>query len=294
MRRARLWLAAVVALMPLGAAQSPDPTPPPPVFELHRTDEARHLDPTTANPLFVLVMGSDIREGDPRTGRADAIQLVAVNTQTGQGTIVGIPRDAWVNIPGRGMDKINAALYYGGPQLLAQTVGELSGLPIHYWATVEFSRFRQLVDALGGVTIDIPYPMYDSDAGTSFDPGPRHLTGTEALAFTRQRKGIPGGDFGRSENQGRMLIAGLVKFRQEVTDPFSLLRWLRAFHSFVVTDVPIRELLHLGLIGQRVDPAGVRNVVLQGGTGEAGGQSVVFLTDGGRPVFDAIRDDALL
>lgn len=291
-RRPRL-LVAVLCLGLLGATPSPDPTPVPPIFELHRTAEAAHLDPTSANPLFILVIGSDVREGDPVAGRADSLHVVAVNTQTGRGTVIGIPRDAYVPIPGHGTNKINASLFFGGAEGVVRTVSELSGLPIHYWALTEFSRFRQLVDTLGGIDVEVPYPMYDRFSGSAFDPGPRHMNGAEALAFSRARKGIPGGDFGRSENHGRLLLAALSKFKTEVTDPFALYRYLDAFDRLVATDVPVTDLIHLGLVARRLDPAGFENLVLPGGTGNAGAASVVFLGPETRSIFDAVRDDGV-
>ena len=292
--RLRSRLAGGVSVLLLtAAAQTPVPTPAP-VFELHRTAAASHIDPATANPLFVLVIGSDVREGDPARGRADSLHIVAVNTVSGRGTIVGIPRDSYVPIPGRGTNKINASLFFGGPQLTAETVARLSGLPIHYWALVEFSRFRNLVDRLRGIDMDVPYAMSDDASGAHFPPGLRHMNGAEALAFSRARKTVPGGDFGRSENQGRLLLAATRKFKVDAADPFRLADYMLAFRDLVATDVPIRDLLHLGAIGRRLDPDGLRNVVLPGGGGSAGAASVVFLAPGASDIFNAIRDDAEL
>lgn len=285
---------AILSVLLIAATPSPRTTPPPPVFELHRTAAAAHIDPAKANPLFVLVIGSDVREGDPAAGRADSLHIVAVNTAAMRGTIVGIPRDSLVNIPGRGRAKINEALHMGGGPKTVETVSALTGIPIHYWALSEFTRFRQLVDRLGGIDVSVPYPMADSDSGAFFPPGPRHMNGAELLAFTRNRHNAPGGDLGRSENQGRVLLAGLAKFRAEATDPFSLLRYLEAFTSLVFTDVPVRDLLQLGAIGRRLDPAALQNVVAPGRAGNAGAQSVVFLEPGANAIFAAVRDDGIL
>lgn len=282
------------SLLLLVAATTPAPAPPPPIIELRRTAAAAHFDPEQSqSPLFVLVIGSDVREGDPKAGRADSLHLVALDPNQGRGTIVGIPRDSYVPIPGLGTSKINAALVRGGPERMVQTVSQLAGVPIHYWALTEFSRFRQLVDTVGGVEVDVPYAMADSASGAFFDPGRRKLNGAEALAFSRNRKSVPGGDFGRSLNQGRLLLASLQKFRTDAQAPLKLASYLLAFHNFVETNVPTRELLKLAAIGRRIDPAKVENLVLPGGGGSAGGASVVHLGPGAAEIFAAIRDDAV-
>lgn len=291
----RLPLALVAVVLLAQTPGSPSPTPEP-VVEIHRTAHAAH-DPGSGlpNPLFVLVVGSDIREGDPARGRADSLHVVAVNTNTGEGTIVGIPRDSYVAIPGLGRRKINSALSLGGPERTAQAVSELGGIPIHYWALTEFSRFRQLVDRLGGLDVEVPYPMADRWSGAFFEPGRRHMDGAEVLAFTRARKTIPGGDFGRSENHGRVLLAALEKFKTEVGGPLSLLPYFQAFRDLVVTDVPVGELIGLALVAQRLDPAAVTNIVLPAsGSDSVGGSSVVLLGGGAQEIFDRIRDDGVL
>jgi LCP family protein required for cell wall assembly len=289
--RVALLLAGLVML---GVATTPPPAPEPPVIELRRTSMASHFDPARASsPLFVLVIGSDVREGDPKGGRADSLHLVALDPNAGRGTIIGIPRDSYVPIPGLGSSKINAALARGGTERMVQTVSQLAGVPIHYWALTEFSRFRQLVDAVGGIEIDVPYAMADSASGAFFEPGRRRMNGPEALAFSRNRKTVPGGDFGRSLNQGRLLLASISQFRRDAQSPLKLASYLLAFNRFVETNVPTRELLQLAAVARRVDPAKVENLVLPGGGGSAGGASVVNLGPGAAEIFAAVRDDAV-
>ena len=285
-------IVAAAALLVAGTTAAPAPELP--VIELNRTSEAAFSEAgTSASPVFVLVIGSDVREGSPRGGRADSLHLVAIDPSSGRGTIVGIPRDSYVPIPGEGTRKINASLATGGPERTVQTVSQLAGVPIHFWAAVEFSRFRLLVDAVGGVDVEVPYPMNDSASGAVFSPGPRHMNGAEALAFSRARKTIPGGDFGRSMNQGRVLLASLQKFRKEASSPLKLAGYLAAFHNLVETNVPTRDLIRLAAIAGRIDPGKVENLVLPGGGGSAGGASVVLLGPGAGEIFNAIRDDAV-
>lgn len=283
---------AAAALLVTGSTAAPPADEP--VIELHRTSEASFSDAGTASgPVFVLVIGSDVREGSPRGGRADSLHLIGLDPKTGSGTIVGIPRDSYVPIPGDGRRKINASLATGGPERTVQTVSQLARVPIHYWAAVEFSRFRLLVDAVGGIDVDVPYAMNDPASGAVFPAGPRHMNGAEALAFSRARKTIAGGDFERSRNQGRILLASLRKFHKETRSPLRLASYLVAFHTLVETNVPNADLLRLAAIGRRINPDRVENLVLPGGGGSAGGASVVFLSSEAYAIFDAMRDDGV-
>ena len=290
---------AVIAIVLAGVAvlivrQQEPPPPEPPAIELRRSASASFFEPAKRKLLFVLVIGSDVREGNPSGGRADTLQLLAINTKSGAGTIVGIPRDSYVPIPGSGTNKINASLFFGGPQRTVQTVERLAGVNIHYYALVEFSRFRKLVDLLGGVEVTVPYAMNDSASGAVFGPGPRKMNGAEALAFSRARKTIPGGDFGRSANQGRLLLAALKKFQADAERPLSVAKYIRAFGSLVTSDVKTPELLDLVAVGRRLKPSKIRSVVLPGAGGNAGGASVVLLSGGANDIFKKIRTDAVL
>lgn len=296
-RTARVILALTVIALAVVPSTKPIPAPvetPPPIIEIHRSTAAGHFDIAKTNPIFVLVMGSDIRRGNPRRGRADAIQIVAVDTRRGRGTIIGIPRDSYVEVPGSGRTKINSALHFGGPERVVAAVSRLSGIRFHYWATIEFSRFRRLVDRIGGLNVTVPYAMKDRFSGANFKRGRQHMDGKEALAFARNRKDTPRGDFSRSENQGRLLIEGLRKFQKTADDPLQLARYFAAFHKEVVTNVGPAEFIDLALAGRRVDPKNVRSLVLPGGAGSAGGASVVILAPRAHDILRRVRDDGWL
>jgi LCP family protein required for cell wall assembly len=288
-------LAAIaVAVVFSSTGRDDEPSKMPPAIELHRTAAASYFDPVKRSPLFVLVIGSDVREGDPRGGRADSLHLVSINTKTGAGTIIGIPRDSYVPIPGSGTNKINASLFFGGPERTVQTVSQLAKVPIHYWALIEFSRFRSLVDQLGGIEVDVPYAMNDKASGAVFPKGLRKMNGDEALAFSRNRKTVPGGDFGRSENQGRVLLAALKKFQKDTKSPLQLAKYLLSFRSFVSSDVGAGDLLKLARIGRKMKLSAVSNHVIPGSGGSAGGASIVNLGPGAEVLFAKIRDDGVL
>jgi LCP family protein required for cell wall assembly len=284
-------VACIVGLVASSQLSAPDE---PPAIELHRTAHGAFFEPAKQRVLFVLIIGSDVREGDPRGGRADSLHVLAVNTRTGSGTLIGIPRDSYVPIPGSGTNKINASLFFGGPQRVVDTVSRFSGIKFDYWALIEFSRFRRLVDALGEVRVNVPYAMADPASGANFKKGPKTMSGAEALAFSRARKSIPGGDFGRSENQGRLLLASLKKFRDDVTDPLKVAKYLHEFNKHVEANVKTKELLDLVRIGRTLDPSKIRNVVIPGSAGMAGAASVVHVGEGAKEMFRKVRDDAKL
>ena len=265
----------------------PDGAPYPPAIPFHSTvGVPDHL-------LFVLAIGSDARPGESVTRtRADSIHLLALNPQAGTGTVLGIPRDTWVEIPGRGQGKINSALALGGPDLLAATVRNATGLPVDYWVVTGFQGFQAMVDTLGGVTVHVERTMADSASGAYFKQGWHHLDGFEALAFSRNRKNVPNGDFSRSANHGKVLLGALHKVRAEVGDQPGLGRWLNVLVQHAQLEIGRSDLEVLAAAARRTDPGRVTNVVAPGRVGKARGQSVVFLTASAAALFDDIRPDA--
>lgn len=250
--------------------------------------------PEVGQPLFIAVLGSDARSAptDGGGGRCDGIHIVAINPVTKGGTILNFPRDSWVNIAGRGVNKINSACSSGGAELMVQTLKNLTGMPIHYYAITEFSHFVKFFDELGGIDVNVPYAMADSPSGAFFPAGPIHMTGGQALAFTRNRKDTPRGDFSRAENHGILIQAALVKFRAEAADPHRVLDYIRTARRHTKVSAPLMELVKLGLLAREIDPAQLKNMTMPGSVGSAGGASVVFLAPG--DIYARVRDDAIL
>ena len=147
-----------------------------------------------------------------------------------------------MEIPGRGTSKINASMVQGGPDLLVETVESISGLTIDYYALTTFWGMSQLYDNLGGLTIDVPFPMQDSFSGSDFEPGVQTLDGKQVLAFSRDRHSLSGGDFARQENGGRVLIASLAEFRKEFqADQSALFTWVASGMRNVQTTRAVRR-----------------------------------------------------
>lgn len=243
--------------------------------------------------VFVLVAGSDARPGERvDRSRADSIHLLAVNPGTGTGTVLGFPRDAWVEIPGHGRGKINSAMVLGGPDLLSETVQRLTGLPVHWWVVTSFDGLVAMVDALDRVVIPVERRMADRASGAFFERGHHNLSGGEVLAFTRDRHSTAQGDFSRSANQGTVVLSTLRKMRTEVGDMDGVARWASVLWNRVRIDAAFDDVVRLGAVARRLDPDRLTNVVAPGEIGSAGRASVVYLTDDAARLFDDLRDDA--
>ena len=158
----------------------------------------------------ILLLGSDTRSGSEAAqvsgSRADSIMLAHIPAD-GKGVyLVSIMRDTWVNIPGYGAAKINAALNYGGISLQVATVENLLGIKIDHVAEIEFEGFKALVNSVGGVDVQVPFD-FDINAW-SFKQGMQHMDGGAALAFVRARYQFADGDYQRVRNQ-RAFLRGL-------------------------------------------------------------------------------------
>jgi LCP family protein required for cell wall assembly len=247
--------------------------------------------------IWILGVGSDARPGeDMLRVRGDALQLIGMNTQTGAATTIGIPRDSYVPIPGYGSDRVNAALYYGGPKLLGQTVGNMIGIQPDYVFVTRFPFFEDMVDDIGGITVRNPRAFSDDNLRPAgFAAGKIKLNGYNAMAFARIRKTLPGGDFDRSANQQRVLrgIQGAIRARAD--EPGFLERGVLTVLEHMHTDVAPGELFRIAHAVAQVDPTKITSCVVQGGIGDVGGASVVIpYLDQARRYGDAARKDATI
>ncbi|WP_166788944.1 LCP family protein [Cryobacterium sp. TMB1-7] len=260
-----------------------------------------------ASAMNILLLGSDSR-GDS-TGsianlsgqRSDTIVIVHVPADRKTLSVMSIPRDSWLEIPGYGEAKINAALSYGGVPLAVQTVEGLLGSRIDHVAVVDFAGFAALTDALGGVDIDNPIPFESYHlSGRTFPQGLQHLNGTEALAFARERYAFADGDFQRVRNQ-QLLISALLSglmHKSVLGNPTTMGGVIEAVSPNLAID---EELSATDLVTLGVELRDVREgdvsffTIPTAGTGtSADGQSIVNLDWAALPALqEAYRSDSL-
>ncbi|CEI81183.1 transcriptional regulator LytR [Oceanobacillus oncorhynchi subsp. incaldanensis] len=176
-----------------------------------RQDEINRLY-SDSDAVNILLLGVDERDGD--VGRSDTMILLSLNPRTDSMLMLSIPRDTYVNIPDRGMDKINHAYAFGeaaqtggGTELSVETVEEAFDLPIHSYVRVNMEGFQQGIDALGGVTVQNSTAF--SQDGHDFSEGNLTLNGEEALSYIRMRKEDSRGDMGRNERQRNVIVAAM-------------------------------------------------------------------------------------
>lgn len=244
-------------------------------------------------PFFMAIVGTDDRPG-VSGARADAIHVVGVNPGAGAATMIDIPRDTYVDIPGHGRRKINDAHAFGGAELMGATLSGLTGANIQYVITTNFEGFQNLVDAVGGVDAEIPIPVHDVFSGAAFDPGVQHLNGGQALAFARSRKAVPRGDFTRSWHQGLLIMAALDRVHAEEGSHRNTMHLSAILmrHLRTKAGVGITDLYKLGRLARQVDSVG--HFLMPGTTGSAGGASVVLPTPPAANLFADFRDDAII
>jgi polyisoprenyl-teichoic acid--peptidoglycan teichoic acid transferase len=228
----------------------------------------------------VLLLGLDYRdwEASEDASRSDTMILLSLDPQARTAGILSIPRDLWVAVPGFKHSKINMAYYMGdayklpggGPALAAKTVEELLGVPIHYYAQVDFAAFVRFIDEIGGVAIDVPAPITVDLLGKGaktkkkLQPGKQVLPGEWALAYARNRY-TENGDFDRAARQQQVIMG----IRNRILS-FDLLPTLIAkapqlyqeLSSGVRTNLTLDEVLQLALIAQTVPEESIKRGII--------------------------------
>ena len=231
-----------------------------------------------ADVVWILAIGSDARPGELMTrARGDALQLVGINTRTGAATAIGVPRDSWVSIPGHGREKINSALYFAGPRGMAGAMRNLIGIEPDYVMVTRFPFFEDMVDDIGGITVTNPRRFADPYLKKEgFAKGRIHLDGYNAMAFSRIRKGLAGGDFDRSANQQRTLRGIHARIRSQADRPGFIERSVMTVLEHMDTNAAPAELFALAQAVAQVDPSRTTTCVVRGRVGFVGAASVVF------------------
>ena len=234
-------------------------------------------------PFFILLVGNDSRPG-VGGARGDALHLLGVNPAQHKATMLDIPRDTCWN-----GDKINVGNTQG-PRQQANDVGGLIGVNISYVVDVDFAGFTGLVDGVGGLTVNVPTPMHDSYSGAYYSPGPQHMNGTQALAFSRDRHDFPQSDIVRTHNQGGLILdamRSLDKTMQSASGEFKLLALLGRHAQ--LDGIGIKDLYKLGRLAFSINPDQVKNITIPITNGQCLG-----LGGGAQQLFADFRDDGVV
>jgi LCP family protein required for cell wall assembly len=225
-------------------------------------------------PSNILILGIDRRPEQNNATRADTIILLHSDLSGSRITLLSIPRDLWVTIPGWGEERINAAHLYGemdspggGPALAAETINYNFGLTIHNTLRLDFDAFEQVIDAAGGIEIDVPAPIIDdayptADYGVTrieIPAGRQHMDGATALQYARSRH--DSSDFDRAARQQQILTA----LAKKMSAPSGLLRAPRVYQALqnaVESNLSLRDLVRLALAWQRAGDDGLEHIVI--------------------------------
>ncbi len=217
-------------------------------------------DKSLSEPFYMLIMGTDKsaeREQNGETDdtyRSDSMMLARIDPVQKKVTLVSIERDTLVNIDGYGVNKINAAYTFGGPALAVKTVSKFAGVPISHYAEINFDGFKAVVDALGGVEVDVPITIDDNLAGGHVDAGLQTLNGDQALILCRSRHAYDdygSGDYYRAANQ-RMVLGAIAKKLLE-TDPATMANTVASLCDYVTTDMKVSDIASVALSMRGMD-----------------------------------------
>ncbi|WP_193063172.1 LCP family protein [Oceanobacillus oncorhynchi] len=213
----------------------------------YKDDGATFIPFEGSEPQFgeinVLMIGSDTR-GEER-GLSDTIMIANYNQETHDIKLASIMRDTYVEIPGYGMQKINAAFAFDGPELLRQTLKQTFDIDLHYYAVVDFEGFSKIADIIApdGIEVDIPHQMSE-DIGMTLEPGRQVLHGDELLGYVRFRKDADG-DYGRVQRQ-QEIIGKLKDEAVSIHGLMKLPKLLGVADPYIDTNVDSKTILTIG------------------------------------------------
>lgn len=198
-----------------------------------------------AEPFSALILGTDVEDGG--ASRSDTIIVATVNPKDESMKMVSVPRDTLITLPNGQIEKMNAAYATGGARLAREMVGEFLDIPIEFYATMDFRGLVELVDAVGGITVDSDREFTESNFMDSGNPvhikkGKQKLDGAQALGYARMRKKDPRGDFGRQDRQREVIVEvlnELVSFKS-ITN---LTKILNAIQPYLKTNATSSQML---------------------------------------------------
>ncbi|ABS23929.1 LCP family protein [Bacillus cytotoxicus] len=223
----------------------------------------------TKTPFTVLIMGIEDYATDGQNGRTDSLMFATVDPKSKKVSLMSIPRDSRVTIAGKNRkDKINAAHAYGGESMAIDTVENFLEVPVDHYVKIDFKGFKGIVDAVGGVTVDVPFDFWERsdtnyDKKIHFKQGKHDLNGEEALAYVRMRKQDPNGDYGRAARQRQVLAAVIHKLNSAST-VFKIKDLADVVGKYIKTDIPIFDGLAVYKKFSDFDPSHIETLKLEG------------------------------
>jgi LCP family protein required for cell wall assembly len=234
-------------------------------------------------PFYMVLMGSDGRKGD-KVQRSDSLMVARIDPKNKKVSIISIPRDSRVAIPGQWTTKINAASAYGGTALVIKTLKQLTGLPIKHYMNLNFNGFRDVVDAIGGVWVDVPIEIYDTKASyygkayATVHKGYQKLDGKHALTFVRTRHTMADSDYGRMRNQ-QAFIKAIASQALSLSNVFNASSIIDAVASNMDTDLTPAQLADLVLQFKGMKAGGIDSATAPSAPKYIDGVSYVIIND---------------
>jgi LCP family protein required for cell wall assembly len=300
-------LAITAALAYVGLRTSHQITRIPGVFS-GLTDRPAPATGAAAHALNVLLLGTDRRSDVATTGtdalataweygaqRSDTMMVLHLSADRRSASLISIPRDSWVPIPGHGTAKINAAYSWGGPSLAVATVERLTGVRIDHLAVVDWDGYKAMIDALGGIDVTVPATVHDSYRDVTWTAGSHHLDGAQALLYARERSGLPAGDLDRVKRQQAVLRSLAGRTLSAASNPWTAYQLVNALtqHLSVDSGWSTKDLVQLLASVRNLNGSAIDYLTIPtAGTGMTQGQSVVWVdrTDSAT-LWKAVRTD---
>jgi polyisoprenyl-teichoic acid--peptidoglycan teichoic acid transferase len=243
----------------------------------------------TGGPLNVLVLGVDTRPDSQKMGsRTDTIMLVQVVPKSGDVKLLSVPRDLYVEVEPGGKDRINAAYNYGGIDETIEALENYSGVPVDHYAVVDFEGFERIIDAMGGVRVDVGEDQFPEK--WEMGEGVQRLNGHKALIYARYR-GTPGADIDRMQRQ-RELVGALRSEALRWHTVKTLPEIMEVMDENVMTDLDLGGSITLGqALIRRGRHAEMTSPQLQGTpeTTPAGEQVLIPDEEANEPILDEFR-----
>jgi polyisoprenyl-teichoic acid--peptidoglycan teichoic acid transferase len=245
-------------------------TPQEQVTELTKAPDKKE----NINILVVGVDAGDFKNNTYRSdsGRTDTIMVFSINQQSNKVSLISIPRDTYVDIPGRGKDKINHAYAFGGIDLSIKTISQFLGIPINHYAKINFDAFTKIVDGLGGVTVDVTEDVrFFGDNQVKVPKGVQKLDGNTAFNYVQVRVG----DISRVQRQQKFVKA-LADQAIGVASIAKLPGILNNISSDIKTDMSPKDMLELAMNVRSMNPGNMNNEIIPGQAGMLKGISYWF------------------